>query len=87
MVVFCNKIWNFAEEQGYAALKGKGYELGRIHGLISLGMGYTGNLCFQSFLLQLNSTNYCLSQVPKVVFRVLQSVNVSVSAIYIYIYI
>jgi hypothetical protein len=42
--LFCNKIWNFVGEQNYAALKGNVYELRRIHGLISLGMGYTGNL-------------------------------------------
>ena len=43
-VLFCNKIWIFVGEQYYVALKGNVYELLRIHGLISLGVGYTGNL-------------------------------------------
>jgi len=48
--LFCNKIWNFVREQGYAALNGNVYELHRIHGLISLGMDYTGNLMFSVLL-------------------------------------
>jgi hypothetical protein len=43
-VLFYNKIWNFVWKQDYAALKGKVYELHRINGLISFGMGYTGDL-------------------------------------------
>jgi hypothetical protein len=36
-----NKIWNFVVKQDDAALKGNIYELHRISGLISFGLGYT----------------------------------------------
>jgi len=48
--LFCNNIWNLVGEQDYAALKGNFYELHRIHGLISLGIGYTGNLMLSVLL-------------------------------------
>jgi hypothetical protein len=62
--LFYNNISNFVGKKDYIALKGKVYGLPHIQGLISLNMGYTGNLMPEVR----NTAGLCLSSGTYAVF-------------------